>query len=139
MPSINDIYTGDYLKAADILGKRVPVRISTYSVKEFEQNGKTDRKLVLGFDGKSKQLVVNKTNAAIITSNLGTDDYTKWPGKSIVLVTRKVESRGQIVDAIRVSLEEGPTEPIQEQPAPQRLDPRLHAPATDDGDDEVPF
>jgi len=133
MPSINDIYSGDYLKAADILGKTVPVRINGFSVKEFENSGKVERKLVLAFEGKGKTLVVNKTNASIISSNVGTDDYSQWVGKTITLTTRKVESRGQVVDAIRVKLEEPPPAP---KPEPiTKTDPDV--PLDDDG--SVPF
>ena len=133
MPSINDIYSGDYLKAADILGKTVPVRINGFSVKEFENNGKVERKLVLAFEGKGKTLVVNKTNASIISSNIGTDDYSQWVGKTITLTTRKVESRGQVVDAIRVKLEEAAPAPKPE-PITQ-TDPDVPLPPEDD----VPF
>ena len=133
MPSINDIYSGDYLKAADILGKTVLVRINGFSVKEFENSGKVERKLVLAFEGKGKTLVVNKTNASIISSNVGTDDYSQWVGKTITLTTRKVESRGQVVDAIRVKLEEPPPAP---KPEPiTKTDPDV--PLDDDG--SVPF
>ena len=135
MPSINDIYSGDYLKAADILGKTVPVRINGFSVKEFENNGKVERKLVLAFEGKGKTLVVNKTNASIISSNIGTDDYSQWVGKTITLTTRKVESRGQVVDAIRVQLCEVAAAPAPKPEPITKTDPDV--PLDDDG--SVPF
>ena len=102
MANINDVFnSGSSLKAADILGKKVPCTIKTVELKEYEDNGKKDRKLYLTFHGKEKGLVVNKTNATRIAELHG-EDYDLWPGKDITLYTCKVDFAGDRVDAIRV-------------------------------------
>lgn len=105
--NINDVYSGNYLKAEHIPpGKSVRVTISDVTVEEFDGNDKVERKIVLSFQGKDKRFVVNKTNAAIIAENLGTTEADEWIGQSIQLGTKKVEYAGKLVPAIRVIIEE---------------------------------
>lgn len=103
MPKLNEIFSGDYLKAEDLQGRSVPVTISAVSVKEFDDG----KKLILSFAGKDKQLVCNKTNASIIQEVLGSSDTDDWVGQKVTLITKKVEFQGKLVPAIRVKLEDG--------------------------------
>jgi len=105
--NISEVYSGSYLKADDLQGRRVTVKINHVSVKEFEgDRGSTDRKIVIGFEGKEKCLVANKTNATIIAEVLGSQNTEDWVGGTIKLESRKVEFSGRLVPAIRVVLEE---------------------------------
>jgi hypothetical protein len=54
--NINQLYGGDYLKAADLQGKPRTLVIAGETVKEFD-DGKS--KLVLSFEKTTKTLVVN--------------------------------------------------------------------------------
>lgn len=140
--NINEVYSGSYLKADDLQGKRVTVRINHVSVKEFEGDKGMDKKIILGFEGKDKCLVVNKTNAAIIAEMLGqnTDD---WIGGTIKLEVRKVEFSGRLVPAIRVVLEDRPASaPVaaaKPQPAPAKPQPKAEQPEAEAEPDDVPF
>lgn len=131
--NINEVYSGNYLKADDLQGKRVPVRISHVSVKEFEGDKGMERKLVLGFDGKDKCLVANKTNAAIIAENVGSQNTDDWIGATIMLEPRKVEFAGKLVPAIRVVLQE---KAIQ---APPQATPKQPPAAPAGEPDDCPF
>lgn len=103
MAKANDIYGGgDFLKAADLQGKRHPVTIESWEVKE-SQFGK---QIVLSFVGKDKKFSLNKTNARMITDLLGTDDTDEWIGKTISLRPDKTQNpEGAMVDCIRVDFE----------------------------------
>lgn len=125
MPKLNEVFSGDYLKAQDLRGKSVRVTISTVTLKEFEDG----KKLIINFEGKDKSLVCNKTNASIIQEVLGSDDTDDWEGKSITLTTKKVEFQGNLVPAIRVLLEE-------RAPAPRPTAPPVDDDATPD---DIPF
>ena len=144
--NINEVYSGNYLKADDLQGKRVTVKINHVAIKEFEgDKGSTDRKIIVGFESKDKCLVCNKTNATIISEVLGSQNTEDWIGGTIKLESRKVEFSGRLVPAIRVVLEE------QRAPAPAPAAPTSEAQRRgitktdpdeplDDGEvDDVPF
>lgn len=127
MPKLNEIFSGDYLKAEDLQGRNARVTISSVTVKEFDDG----KKLILHFANKDKCLVCNKTNASIIEEVLGSNDTDDWEGKSVTLTTKKVEFQGKLVPAIRVLLEE-------------RQKPSKPEPADQDGfddaaSDDIPF
>lgn len=139
--NINEVYSGNYLKADDLQGKRVIVRINHVSVKEFEGDKGMDKKIILGFEGKAACLVCNKTNAAIIAEVLGSQDTDNWIGGTIKLEVRKVEFSGRLVPAIRVVLEDRnapATNVTQLKSAPPQAPP-APAPAAEQEWDDVPF
>jgi hypothetical protein len=105
MPKLSEVFQGMYLKADDLKGKAVKVKIEDVTLKEFDDGNK----IIIKFEGKDKELVANKTNCAIIQEVLGSDDTDDWIGKSITLYTKKVEFQGKLVPAIRVKLEEAPS------------------------------
>lgn len=110
MPKLSEVFQGGFLKAEDLKGKAVKVTISDVEVKDFDDG----KKILLHFEGKDKALVANKTNCSIIEEVLGSDDTDDWVGKSITLLTKKVEFKGELVPAIRVKLEEAPAKEQEE-------------------------
>jgi len=104
---INSAFPSKWLKAADLKGKRVTVTISGV---EMEDVGDKDEgeKPVCYFEGKTKGLVLNKTNSSMIAEIC--DDSTEtddWIGASIVLFSQKVDFQGRRVDAIRIDSPNG--------------------------------
>ncbi len=100
---INNVFpsSSNFLRKED-LPKPAKVTISGVELMEFEQDGKTQRKLVINFDGKDKALACNKTNARTIGS-MHTDDTDNWIGKDITLYCDpNVEMAGQRIGGIRV-------------------------------------
>lgn len=124
MPKLNEIFSGDYLKAEDLQGRSVPVVIEAVDVKEFDDG----KKLILTFAGKDKRLVCNKTNASIIQEVLGSSDTDDWVGQKVTLITKKVEFQGKLVPAIRVKLEDG----VNTAQPPRSADP-------EDDSSSIPF
>lgn len=82
--------SGTYLKAADLNGQDWELVITDWERKEMDQTDfdtgeKTKRwKVILGFAGEEKKLVLNKTNADAISAAYG-DHLDPWIGKTIVL------------------------------------------------------
>jgi hypothetical protein len=105
--NINDVFSGNFLKANDLQGKTVRVTISKVEIKDFDDG----KKIVVSFQGKDKTLVCNKTNANIIAENVGSKETSDWIGQTVSLTVRKVEFQGGLVPAIRVVLNEQPAAP----------------------------
>jgi len=139
--NIGSAFPGQYIKAADLQGRKISVMVSHVAMEEIGG----DHKPVCYFMGKDRGLVLNKTNASIIAEMHGweTDD---WQGKPIILYPARVEFQGRIVDAIRVELTiansttQKPAHPAPVQPlAGNGSAPvRTTIPAADISDD-IPF
>jgi hypothetical protein len=126
------------LKAADLGRNRVGVVIDGAEVVKFDEG----EKIVLAFSGKEKTLVLNKTNASIITDVLGSDDTDDWMGKRIVLYATKVDFQGKRVDAIRVSDDPRDYRPALPRDAVTRKPQPAHEAPSEDfqaEDSDVPF
>ena len=64
MAHIDEFFPSRWLKPSDLGGKDVSVGIQRVTAEEFENEGKTERKPVVYFNGAEKGLILNKTNAA---------------------------------------------------------------------------
>lgn len=135
-------FPSKYLKADDLQGKDVVVKIAKVTMEEFDSDrGGNESKLIIAFAGKDKTLVCNKTNAKTIAKVLGSDETDDWIGKCITIGPREVEFQGEQVWAIRVSLKApavgGPAKakpsPV---PPPDEYDAQPEAPGDSDS---VPF
>ena len=94
----NDVFPGNYIKAADLGQNRPTVTIASITLDKFE----TADKPVLHFLESKKGLVLNKTNWNQIALLTGESDSTNWTGRKIRLYVAKVDMKGQLVDAVRV-------------------------------------
>ena len=99
---ISDIFHGDSLRAADLKGKDVTVTIDGWAIKEFESDGRPDKKVELRFLETDRTLVLNKTNAGSIVDFLGEDDLDAWKGASITMYPTQTDYAGKRVDCIRI-------------------------------------
>lgn len=125
---IGAAFPGQYLKAADLQGKRVRVVVERVEMEDI--GGET--KPVLHFKGKSRGVVLNKTNANAIWGINGSDDTDDWPGTELVLYPSKTDFQGKRVDCIRIDPPDAAA-PAR-RPAPP---PPVDEPLPDD--DQVPF
>ena len=89
---------GSYIKAGDLAGRKVPVKIASAELAEFDDG----KKLVLSFVGKDKKFAVNLTNSNTITEILGSDETDEWIGHMIVLRPDRTMFGAKMVDCIRV-------------------------------------
>lgn len=115
---VSQAFPSNFLKADDLNGQAVTVTISSVDLEEIGQGRDKEEKLVLKFQGKNKGMICNKTNANTIAKLHG-DDTDQWIGQRITIAPREVEFQGDMVLAIRVSLQK---------PAPMSSAPRPAAP-----------
>lgn len=132
MPNINDAFPSNYLKASDLQGRQVTVKMDRA---EYEKIG-DDRKLILYFEGKEKGMVLNKTNANNIGFIYG-PDTENWAGEEITLFEAMVDFQGKTVPAIRVRAPARKPSHNKVQTAPQRMAEQSQS--QDDMDDAIPF
>lgn len=128
---IDEAFPSKYLKASDLQGRAVRVRINRVVMGDM---GEGKQKPILFFDGKQKGMALNKTNANRIADRLGrdTDD---WIGAEIELFEAQVDFKGETVPAIRIRFPQ--VSPQQRAPAPP---PKAPEPAGGDFDDsDIPF
>lgn len=139
MVNINDEFPSKYLKAADLHGQAVKVKIKDV-ISEVVGN---DRKLIAYFAGKERGMVLNKTNARTIADVFG-DETDNWVGADIELFAQKVDFQGRMVDGLRVRVPP-PKAGGDVNVAPNARDraeqgqPTPPASAYDELDDEIPF
>ena len=145
MPHIDEFFPSKYLKASDLQGRDVRVTIASLNPEQFENDGKTETKLVCYFAKKEKGVVLNKTNAATIATAYGYD-YTQWPGNQITLYVAMVDAWGETREAIRVrvtaenmrAVSSNGSAPSQPEPPPPAEAP-VEAAVAEDDDDGLPF
>ncbi len=113
MTSVSELFPSRFLKAADLKGRTVKVKIKKVEVEEIGQD--KDQKAVAYFDGVERGLVLNKTNAFAIAEIHG-DPTDGWTGKEIEIFSMMVPYQGQNVAAIRVRAVAEPGEPVPERP-----------------------
>lgn len=100
--NINSAFPSKYLKAADLNGGSVIVTIRDVQIENVGQQGSPEDKPVLYFEGKTKGMVLNKTNAAMISSIARSDDTEDWTGVKIKLICAEVDFQGKLTTALRV-------------------------------------
>jgi len=97
--NIDSFFPNKYLKAVDLQGKRLAVKVALISTENF---GGTNR-AVLYFQGIEKGLVLtSKTNATAIKGIAGTGDMNRWVGIGLVLYPTTVDYQGRRYDVIRI-------------------------------------
>lgn len=136
MVSVNDSYSGNHLKCADLKGKDVSLVIASTSLEKVGD----DHKLVVYFRGTDRDLVLNKTNANCIAQMYG-DETDNWAGRKITIIPTQTEYAGKTVPAIRIKLMPPPVQQVVD--TVQNAFPGAEVAPTggfDDMDgDEIPF
>lgn len=139
MPNIQDSFPSNYLKASDLKGNQVVVTVDRV---EFEPVGRQrEMKAVIYFVGKTKGVVLNKTNANKITEIAGSAMTEEWHGTAIVLYPTETEFAGETVECIRVKpVTKAKMQRMTPQPPPPA--PKPNGADHDDApiwSDEIPF
>ena len=103
MALINNVYSGNNLKAEDLGGQDRHLIIQAATVEEIDDDGRKKRMIRLTFQNQDQGLLLNVTNANTIGEMYGPDtDY--WIGQPITLYPDRVPFGNKIVDAIRIRL-----------------------------------
>lgn len=99
---VSEIFPSQYVKAADLQGKTVPLTIRSVTLEELTTcENKKSIKPVVWFQGTKKGFVLNVTNALAI-AHLHGDEMDDWGGKRIAIYPTQVKAFGAIQDCIRV-------------------------------------
>ena len=131
---ISKVFPSKYAKFSDLGDQDRTVRIRDCIQEDLGQGNEKERKPVVYFEGHIKGVVLNKTNAGVISKAYG-DDTETWKGRDIVLfVDPNVTFQGKTTPAIRVRIPKAAPQPVMT-PAPQPV------PATNpaDFDEEIPL
>lgn len=99
---INDAFPSKWLKATEFEEDMI-LTMNIVQMEEIGQGEDKETKPVLYFKETDKGLVLNKTNAATITTLYGSQT-TKWGGKKIALFPTEVSFGGKQTLAIRVRM-----------------------------------
>ena len=99
----DDVFPSKYLKAADLGGKPLVVKIGSAPLETLKSSdGKEQQKIVLYFLGGTKKVLpINATNWDSVCDIAG-DDTDNWPGNTIELYPAKAQLGGKTVDCIRI-------------------------------------
>ncbi len=116
MPDVNQIYQGQFMRAAQLGGQARRVTIAAATVEVIGQGEKSQQKIVLQFQRVQPKLPLNKTNATAIASAWG-PATENWVGRELELRPERVMFSGSMVDSIRCYVPAAPPA-AQAAPAP---------------------
>jgi len=84
--TLGELYPDPWLHAADLVGKRVTVKITGVELQEFHMPDNTTKlALAVSFERAKKRLILNKTQARALMAICGTEVFAEWIGASVVL------------------------------------------------------
>jgi len=102
MANINDLFPSKFLKAHELKGTSPTVTIARVDVEQVRNRVKTDTKAVLYFTGKTKGLLLNKTNAQTVTEIAGSPLTERWAGVAVTLYATTATFDKKTHDVIRI-------------------------------------
>lgn len=126
--NIDQSFPSKYLKASDIGDAQPVVQIARVTVEAVGRE--QEQKPIVYFVGKSKGVVLNKTNARAIAQIAGSNETDDWTGIAVQLYVAQVEFSGESMEAIRIRA------PKQRAAAPVAPKP---APISEADEDSIPF
>lgn len=117
MPHYMDYFPSKFASARDMAAGDRRVVIAGLGTDELRgQDGTKQTKLIVRFtDAALKPLVLNKTNARVISGMFG-DETEAWIGQTIILYQAEVEAFGKMVYAVRVRMQVAPPPPGPAEP-----------------------
>jgi hypothetical protein len=139
MPSINEMYPSDWLKASDCQDGDMTLTITNITKERIGNGRDAQDKWALYFEEVEKGMILNKTNTMTIAKLYG-DDTDDWIGKKVTLYATEVQFQKEMVDAIRIRSKppRKPTRPTQPtRPASHPVAQPTPAPGADE--DDIPF
>lgn len=81
----DELYPGRFIKAGELLGKKVPLTIADVDLEELsDSTGKAKIKCIVSFKETQKMLVACKTNGLCIKAMFG-KTLADWKGKRVFL------------------------------------------------------
>ena len=137
--NIDQAFPSQWLKASDLRGQTASVTIANVAMEKMGE----DQKLTLTFVGKSKGMVLNKTNATCIADAYG-KETDGWLGRVILVYPTQCDYQGKRMACLRVRIprEQAAPAPVAAAPVeepPPDFDPDQPADEAEVGGDAIPF
>ena len=104
MTTIQDLFPSKYLKASDAEPELVLTIARIKTEKMTNRDGEEEIKPVIFFAEQEKGMVLNKTNANVLTDLFG-ETIENWTGQKITLCSVDVDAFGKIQKALRFRAE----------------------------------
>lgn len=120
--NIQNAFPSTTLKAADMEDADMTLTMTDVKIETVGQGKDAEDKPHLYFEETDKPLVLNKTNAGVISQLYG-NDTDGWPGNKITLYATEVEFGGKMTMGIRVRLKKPGTGGGQQRQAPAARQP----------------
>ena len=134
MPSYKSAF-GSFLKTEDLQGRAVRVLIESVQTETVKNEDGSEQKLVVHFAGKDKGFILNRTNCELLEGIIGSDDYDRWRGHTVVLYPTTTRFGSKTVPCLRFR-----ANVVTQQSAPPPPPPPAPVvDAADELDDPIPF
>lgn len=110
--TVSELYPDPYLKAQDLNGRPVNVTIKHCTVESFYNRNerRNEWKAVLDF-GRTKRMILNKTQCAAIVTITATDNLSLWVGIPIMLTPATSPSGKPTINISAQAQSDPPAEP----------------------------
>lgn len=116
-----DLYSGNWLKADDLVNQYTPVVLTQIRPEAIRQNdGSTRNMLCIGFHNSEKRLILNVTNYNTLLEILGQNEDA-WEGHQVNLHKTTTSMQGKTVPCIRIVPAQQQAPPPQPVAAPSPL------------------
>jgi len=91
--TVSELYPPKWVKAVDLGGRAVNVKITGVAVESFRMPDGTFREsAVLAFEGKTKRLILNKTQCKQLAEITGSERFEDWVGRSVSLAPARAQN-----------------------------------------------
>ena len=117
---VTEAFPSKYLSSEDLQGREIRLVIARVDMEEVGRD--REKKPILYFTKAKKGMVLNKTNAKMISAAYG-DETDQWEDREIIIFSMKVQFGDEIVDGIRVRIPKATAAPKKPAPAPAQEDP----------------
>jgi hypothetical protein len=105
--TVSELYPPKWVKAADLGGRAASVKIAGVAVESFRQpDGSSKQAAVLAFEGKTKRLILNKTQCKQLVEITGSERFEDWLGRAVNLAPATAQN-GKPTIAIRAGHGDG--------------------------------
>ena len=114
---IDSAFPSKFLKSDDLEGKALHLKISHVEMQEVGFDDDKDLKPILYFHDRKQGLDLNKTNAADLSVEYGSET-DEWVDKSVILFSTSVRFRGKRVQGLRVRFKDNSPRSVDDEEPP---------------------
>ena len=107
MARVSEVYASPWLRADDLGGKTIKVKIARAGADMVPQSdGDKQPRIIVDFEGKKKRLILNRTQGASLAAIAG-DDTDHWTGVELYLSPQPTNNGKLTVAIMPVPTEDG--------------------------------